>query len=1032
MMDGQVMESFAGAAGDDDPTVPVEDGKTTKAADVERIESDAIAVTVPVHPTGDKDDVSKLEEKGRREVELIDEPEVSTEEVKDYEKKILAEQEKKAAMEQLPEQEPKEQNGQDAENTRLIRDEEEPREEPIDESNVQDRTGSETTQETTQDDDDGEVVVVKTLNDTTDNDNITCNISLTETSSPSSEIEEDANGALQTRHSNGAETSNNSNGQENNNSRERLLATMNKIEQDDSEEKKDDPSVELQEDREAQEESMIKKIEDVVTVSSEGSSEICSSAVVHVIEGDSVRKVCLQLDSTEPESETGGLGTSIEGNTPEDSTVAFVNLIESEQAKTESEVDQEHIKADQESEIEVAGITEEKEETRDRQKEEGGAMQQTQTLATSEETQIAGAPRRDSLVSSLRAKFERNSGNLSVDMEKFYMNQRAQLATYQMKKREALFWNYGDTGGKEGKEIDVDDLPLSGSVALIRRTFEDRHISYVFAVHKKKGLLLKKLVPGEDGTPRYEVPAGIVAESDYSDAERESGNMKERLLLASRLGAARELFAETGLDVRGCLDRLVPANVMSDESSKLYEDMPLLQNQFQQALMYFLILSDDDCLDGVAPPDLHSVKSAESSDHNPELGSNHAQSFHFVFESDPVEASKRLESKGFGVADAFILSLQPDNPLYDDKIKPMKAQSMRKLTAFGNAAKVSCNNRNSPPKAQSMRNLMALGKHESKLLHSDEGSPVRPQSMRELRTSSKDPPTTEQLPSFFTSVTSSKTGVTVESSVSTAATNASTVDNASNNQTASIPNSAASGQNSKAKANTVASGTNDASDAITPSTTTTTILSGLNQVQTSKDPEEVDIQKLHTTWLGTNLAAKVANKLEKVELKEFTSDGDSAASELVSPCDSMQEEGSSVRSSSVLDGTTDTESEYDCGATCDESVKGRRTIPAGDIFPASNWELLRENRSCQLKNKIVVADADEVEVVAVILLRRNSEESDDGETGLCVLNNEKPSALKRPGQSEGDKKLRVTFSLRKNNSNANEFDEDETLCCWVC
>jgi 8-oxo-dGTP pyrophosphatase MutT (NUDIX family) len=77
---------------------------------------------------------------------------------------------------------------------------------------------------------------------------------------------------------------------------------------------------------------------------------------------------------------------------------------------------------------------------------------------------------------------------------------------------------------------------------------------------------------------------------------------RDRLCFASRLAAARELFAETGLDLRGALHRLIPANLVQQDQ---VEQSRGVYNQFQRGLTYFLFLCENDCLTGVKTHDTH-------------------------------------------------------------------------------------------------------------------------------------------------------------------------------------------------------------------------------------------------------------------------------------------------------------------------------------------------------------------------------------------------------------------------------------------
>ena len=116
----------------------------------------------------------------------------------------------------------------------------------------------------------------------------------------------------------------------------------------------------------------------------------------------------------------------------------------------------------------------------------------------------------------------------------------------------------------------------------------------------------------------------------------------------------------------------------------------------------------------------------------------------------------------------------------------------------------------------------------------------------------------------------------------------------------------------------------------------------------------------------------------------------------------------------------------------------RRTITGGELFPVSRWEMLRDNSECQLKNKIVLPDTDEVEVVAVVLKVNQDQRLDTQDSHLCVLNNEKPSALKKRA-SQARSSHRVKFMLQQDSGAAeNSTDtgdkkaETSAICCWVC
>lgn len=140
----------------------------------------------------------------------------------------------------------------------------------------------------------------------------------------------------------------------------------------------------------------------------------------------------------------------------------------------------------------------------------------------------ATVERREKLtVESIRERFglysgvnNFNSHHLSVDMEDFYKTQRALLASYDLKKSEGPFVYHRFAAQGQNTPSAPEYLPWRGSTALTRETFESNHVSFVFVVHKQKGLLLKKIQEGS--LLRYEVPGGVVSESDYATAGKVS------------------------------------------------------------------------------------------------------------------------------------------------------------------------------------------------------------------------------------------------------------------------------------------------------------------------------------------------------------------------------------------------------------------------------------------------------------------------------------------------------------------------------
>jgi len=98
----------------------------------------------------------------------------------------------------------------------------------------------------------------------------------------------------------------------------------------------------------------------------------------------------------------------------------------------------------------------------------------------------------------------------------------------------------------------------SGSMAV--RSYDDYinedYKAFIFATHPEHGILLLHCTRKKKKPPHFQVPGGHVDVEDFENAmSRISNHGKDLLIQACRIGAARELFEETGIDVRASLDR---------------------------------------------------------------------------------------------------------------------------------------------------------------------------------------------------------------------------------------------------------------------------------------------------------------------------------------------------------------------------------------------------------------------------------------------------------------------------------------------
>jgi 8-oxo-dGTP pyrophosphatase MutT (NUDIX family) len=160
--------------------------------------------------------------------------------------------------------------------------------------------------------------------------------------------------------------------------------------------------------------------------------------------------------------------------------------------------------------------------------------------------------------------------------------------------------------------------------------------SFLFVLHESYGLLLLHCTRKQCKPPHWQLPGGHVDKKEFKDAgmsplilcaflfnfdatkkqlcssllkfgtllfvAKHKGDRNGQLLLASMMAAARELFEETGIDVRSNLTRLEPAALRSHEKFD-NKGKQLLPNEYKERLFFFLNVTDDDLLHagGIGP-----------------------------------------------------------------------------------------------------------------------------------------------------------------------------------------------------------------------------------------------------------------------------------------------------------------------------------------------------------------------------------------------------------------------------------------------
>jgi 8-oxo-dGTP pyrophosphatase MutT (NUDIX family) len=135
------------------------------------------------------------------------------------------------------------------------------------------------------------------------------------------------------------------------------------------------------------------------------------------------------------------------------------------------------------------------------------------------------------------------------------------------------------------------DKPVEPPVEVDYKSVDYR--GFIFVVHKIHGLMLLHCTRKKSKGPHFQLPGGHVDEFEFLVAAHSSRDAQTQLLTASRAGAARELFEETGMDMRNHLDRLEPASLRSDVTLDK-KGKPLLKNELKHRLYFVLSVTDED------------------------------------------------------------------------------------------------------------------------------------------------------------------------------------------------------------------------------------------------------------------------------------------------------------------------------------------------------------------------------------------------------------------------------------------------------
>lgn len=115
-------------------------------------------------------------------------------------------------------------------------------------------------------------------------------------------------------------------------------------------------------------------------------------------------------------------------------------------------------------------------------------------------------------------------------------------------------------------------------------------------IHPDHGLMMLECSKQKKGkpSPHFQLPGGHVDDFEFDQQRDPSKNPLEQLYGAGKCGCARELFEETGMDLRRTLDRFQPL-LLGPHAKKL-------RNEHKDRLFYVVSVTDADFLVSLLHP----------------------------------------------------------------------------------------------------------------------------------------------------------------------------------------------------------------------------------------------------------------------------------------------------------------------------------------------------------------------------------------------------------------------------------------------
>jgi len=119
--------------------------------------------------------------------------------------------------------------------------------------------------------------------------------------------------------------------------------------------------------------------------------------------------------------------------------------------------------------------------------------------------------------------------------------------------------------------------------------------AFCLLIHKKEGAVLLHCTKKRRKPPHYQLPGGNVDGYEFKQVTKSFSSWvtQEQLYLATRIGCAREVYEETGMDFRSQLDRFLPMVLYSNNMEEIYNKSKLI-NEYKSRIFFVCDVFDND------------------------------------------------------------------------------------------------------------------------------------------------------------------------------------------------------------------------------------------------------------------------------------------------------------------------------------------------------------------------------------------------------------------------------------------------------